>query len=68
MKKLNTRCTLTGHTYNRHCEHCMARLIASARSPDRSTSRRVQTSLFQYMGKDMEEKVKKLLTQEKSGV
>ena len=61
-------CPLNSHTYNRHCEHCMARLIVSARSPDRATTRRSQTSIFQYMGKDMEEKVKKLLTQEKSGV
>jgi len=35
-----TSCTLTSHTYNRHCPHCMARLIASARSPDKRTSRR----------------------------
>ena len=54
--------------FSRGCEACKDRLIASARSPDRATTRRSQTSLFQYMGKDMEEKVKKLLTQEKSGV
>jgi len=68
MGKSNNMCKLSGAQYNRHCEHCMTRLIISARSPDRRTSRRVQEGLFQYMGEDMATRVKKLLTQKKISV
>lgn len=60
------QCTLSGGLYNKHCLHCMTRKIKHARSTDHTTSRKIQLTLFAWMGQEMAQQVKDELTREKS--
>ena len=62
-KEMKTACLLDGNRYNKHCAHCMVRLIIDARSPTApKVAAMAQRQHFAYMGEAMATRVKKLLT------